>query len=80
MSRGDQHPFTPEPKVPEPWPERLTTPWEWDPSGGPGIGLDPPTHEIIAEADLKRVKAWKRKQRRKWRERGFSIGFGEYKG
>ncbi len=75
MSRGDQHPFTPEPRVPEPWPERDITPWEWGASS-PGLGSDAPTHEVIADGDLERVAKHEKRQRRKWRKRGFSIGFG----
>jgi hypothetical protein len=38
--------------------------------------VDGPTTEVLAASDLKRIKNWEARQRRKYRKRGFSIGFG----
>ena len=80
MARADQHPFTPEPRVPEPWPgpREIPSGWVWDAEGDGGHMGEAPERVVIHPADLKRVKAHERAERRKWRERGFSIGFGSY--
>jgi hypothetical protein len=73
--RGDQHPFTPEPREPEPWPAEPGA-GPWAPEEGSIPAVDGPTTEVLAASDLKRIKNWEARQRRKYRKRGFSIGFG----
>ncbi len=77
--RGEQHPFTPEPRIPEPWPERDITPWEWA-EGEPGESGIAHSMMVLDDEDLARMKRWEKSQRRKFRKRGFSIGFGPYEG
>jgi hypothetical protein len=78
MAAAEQHPFTPEPREPEPWPDRELTPWEWSEGSTPVTTSDPPSVEVLHRDDIRRVKAAERAQRKAWRKRGFSIGFGGY--
>jgi hypothetical protein len=72
-----QHPFTPEPREPEPWPERLITPWEWEGAELDGHGGTLTTH-LVDEEDLERLEEEDAANVAFWHDRGFSIGFGTY--
>lgn len=79
--RATQHPFTPEPREPEPWPDRdAPSVARWNPELG---GITAPGDllvEIVADGDLKRMRDHEKSQRVKYRKRGFSIGFGSFEG
>jgi hypothetical protein len=73
--RGEQHPFTPEPRIPEPWPDRDITPWEWA-DGEPGETGGSHQMLLLYDDELAAMDKWEKKRQKAWKKRGFSIGFG----
>ena len=75
-----QHPFTPEPREPEPWPGPREVPsaWVWD-AESDTVHTEPGGALVILDADeLKAMAKHERAQRKRYKARGFSVGFGTY--